>query len=312
MGASKFSIICFRITGRHRLITILLAFLIFIPSMVFSNSTMYGIQVYEYKDPKSAENRVNNLNQLGHDAFYRCEKTESGEMTCRVFVDQFETQAEAEEEATFLKKLDLIKDFTIYAIVDKPPPEKQKPTPPPPSPSKNASGAFQIHVGSFKIKTNADMLVNRLEKAGYKALMNYEMVNGKGYYYRVYISGYTSKGNAENAAQALKKSGIISSYTIKNSDERPSSATPKTTTIVQGKTFYLHIGSYQNLNNAEKMVQALQGQGQKAFFMTEELPDETWFRVYIGGFDNENAARKIGTEIQGKGLISYYKVIEIK
>ncbi|MBN1847910.1 MAG: SPOR domain-containing protein [Deltaproteobacteria bacterium] len=312
MGASKLPGIFFKPFTRAFLITILFIFFIFLPNPLRADSAMYGIQIDEYKDPKGAEDRVNSLKQLGHDAFYRCETTESGEMTCRVFVDQFETRTEAEEEAAFLKKLDLIEDFAIFVIIDKPPEKKPATKPPPVSPSKNPSDKYYIQVGSFRIKINADSLIHRLEKAGYKASMKYEAVNGKGNYYRVYISGYASDKDAQNAAQALKKSGIISGYVIKAGDE-PSFPSPQIPVdITMRDNFFLHIGSYQDLNNAEKIVEAIQGQGHKAFFIIEELSDGIWFRVYAGGLESENAARRLGTELQEKGLISYYTIIGIK
>ena len=307
---------------RNSFFIILLALFIITPHLLHSSPTMYGIQVDEFKDLESAESRVNSLKQLGHDAFYRCETVESGETTCRVFVDQFETQAEAEEEAAFLEKLDLIKNFSIYPIVDKPPLKEPKPAPstpstppisqssPTPSPFKSPVQAYHVQVGSFQDKTNADYLFERLKQAGYSASVQYETVKGKGNYYRVYVTGYESQKTAENAAQALKKSGIISGYAVRATDEKP----PVTSTRPKdgGNAFFLHVGSYQDRNNAEKLIQALKRQGNNAFFVAQELSTETWFRVYIDGFDNEKSALQVGTKLQAKGLISYYKIIGIK
>ena len=90
-----------------------------VPHITHANEIMYGIQVDEFNDSNSAENRVKALNQLGHNAFYRCESIENNKMLCRVFIDQYPTQKEAENEAEFLKKLELITNYSIRQIGEK-------------------------------------------------------------------------------------------------------------------------------------------------------------------------------------------------
>jgi cell division septation protein DedD len=303
---------------------------------------MYGIQVDEFDNAKSAEDRTNSLNQLGHNAFYQCTQSEDGKTHCRVFIDQFETRVEAEEEAEFLKKLELISNYTIRALDEasadassvtppaiKPsagPPEKplegqpsKEPMPvpsppiqmPQPEPVMNPGPveSYSIQVGSYREKVNAEDMIARLKQSGDAALMHYETVTGKGDFYRVYLKWYGSRSAAEKKAKSLQQAQIISDYIIQGSYETP--ASPPIRPTAHDKIYFLHVNSYQDDKNAEKNVQTINKQGYSAFFIAEEASEKTWFRVYVGRFNNEETASQAGEELKGKGLISYFQIVSI-
>jgi hypothetical protein len=110
-------------------------------------------------------------------------------------------------------------------------------------------------------------------------------------------------------ARVFRKLELISEYGIdpiyeeeKVSDKKPA---PKQ------KVFFLHIYSFSEKENAEKNVEILKAEGQKAFYVQEEVEGRDWYRVYIGEFSSERSARKLGSELVIKGVIPYFKPIEI-
>ena len=311
-----------------------------VPHITHANEIMYGIQVDEFNDSNSAENRVKALNQLGHNAFYRCESIENNKMLCRVFIDQYPTQKEAENEAEFLKKLELITNYSIRQIGEKVQtvkPDTVKPPAPKPKVAKpkviapqidksnmdkpkkgtpktdkpqaiSSTRGYDIQVGSYQEKTNAESLITRLKQAGYNAVYSYETVKGRGKFYRVIIKGYGSREDAQYDAESLKKARIISSYRVKASEKTDQGSALNSG---GGNVFFLHVHSFKNMANAKKNIQLLGSHGHKAFFIAETDSGETWYNIYIGEYNNEKAAQQVGMELQKKGIISSFKTIAL-
>jgi cell division protein FtsN len=128
------------------------------------------------------------------------------------------------------------------------------------------------------------------------------VIPGKGVWYRIYIERFSSKEAAEKEARILRELGLISSYIIRT--------LPSKNVGEQGRSekdspaYYLRVGSFKKQENAEKLVQDILGEGQKATRVREEVSGEKWFRVYIGGYDEEAEANKVGAQLKAKGLIS--------
>jgi cell division septation protein DedD len=204
----------------------------------------YGIQVASYQDLDAAVDRVNYLKRLGHNAFYRYEEVDNKGKWYRVYIEQFPSKEQAEQEASALKELELITDYEIKELNESkpaktkvkpqttqkkeemPPPksadksqeaEKTSPkqtTKPAPKPKKDrniSNVIFLLHVSSFKEKDNAAKKVRMLESAGQKAFFVEEELSG-GTWYRVYIGKYKTEKAARAAGESLKKTGHISYY----------------------------------------------------------------------------------------------------
>lgn len=181
---------------------------------------------------------------------------------------------------------------------------------------------YSIQIAATRDLDTAVKTVDEMGKLGHNAFYREETIVGKGRWYRVYVERYTSKGEAEKEAKALKSLGLISDYSIKalqGQENAPEAALPaalaKPTTPaapkkeIPGLIHYLHIGSFKEKSNAEGVVQNLVTHGYKAFSVEEDVSGEKWIRVYIGEFSDEKEARKTGAQLKEKGLITYFKTI---
>lgn len=287
------------------ILMILFAFPLFavsnIPVNTYSKELFYTIQLNSFKEVKPAEERVKELKKLGHNAFYRKETVEGKGDLYNVYIENYGSKEEAEKDAKVLKELNLISDYTVQMIEEK---------------SENDAGdkrqgpkGYYMRVSSLKDKVNAEKTLERLKKSGYDVFFRRETVKGKGVWYRVYIQGYKSKGEAEKDAKRLRESGLISGYALKPVSEGAKASTHKKND--GKKVYFLHVSSFKEKINAEQEVNALKGHGLKSFLVAEDVSGKKLFRVYIGEFDSENAARKVGSELAGKGIITYFKPFEI-
>ena len=163
----------------------------------------YSIQIGALESLENAESMVNNLKNLGHNAFYRYETKKGKGNWYRVYIERFGSRKEAEKEAKVLKNLDLISSYLIRAIEEK--------TQTAPLDSKDDKKVYYLHVNSFKQKANAEKKVKMLEKHGYKAFFLAEEISGENWF-RVYIGEYDNEKGARKIGLELKKRGIISYF----------------------------------------------------------------------------------------------------
>jgi len=163
----------------------------------------YSIQVGALESLENAESMVNNLKNLGHNAFYRYETKKGKGNWYRVYIERFGSRKEAEKEAKVLKNLDLISSYLIRAIEEK--------TQTAPIDSEDDKKVYYLHVNSFKQKANAEKKVKMLEKHGYKAFFLAEKISGENWF-RVYIGEYDNEKGARKIGLELKKRGIISYF----------------------------------------------------------------------------------------------------
>lgn len=214
-----------------------------------------------------------------------------------------------------------------------------------------AQGDYGIQVASYQDLDTAVKRVNYLKRLGYGAFYRYETVTDKGKWYRVYIAKYPTMEQAEEEASALKKLELISEYKIRELDtgeivrpgegvpsrpekevkveetpraplKKPEKKTPpekrpqpppkpKKIEKPSDVVFLLHVSSFKEEAHAAKKVRMLEGAGQKAFYVEEELSGGIWYRVYIGKYETEKTARAAGESLKKTGHISYYKPIKI-
>ena len=169
---------------------------------------------------------------------------------------------------------------------------------------------WSLQVGAFSEEANAADLKITLTNLGRHAFYRYESADGMGMFYRLYITGYSSLGEAIKDAKKLVESGVISSYSRVHSRE-PLSDIPSEPVKKEGKTYFIHVGDNKDEANAAENVAKLKEQGYKAIYILEKDTYDSWYRVYVGEFKDEDEARKKGMELLEKGLISYFKPVEI-
>ncbi|MBW1801727.1 MAG: SPOR domain-containing protein [Deltaproteobacteria bacterium] len=168
---------------------------------------------------------------------------------------------------------------------------------------------YSIQIGAYQKLESAVTMVNHLKNLGHDAFYREEKIKGKGRWYRVYIQKYHSKNEAQKEARAMKKLGLISDYIIKRISE--GKQPPVADNANRPDVFFLHVSSFKEKTNAEKKVKQIEGHGYKAFYLSEKVLGEDWYRVYIGEYENEEAARRIGVDLRNRAIISYFKIIKI-
>jgi cell division septation protein DedD len=287
----------------------------------------YTIHLLSLQEAEVAKAKVKEFNDLGYNAFYRQETTDGKTNIYNVYIERYPSRAEAEKEANVLKELALISEYDVRELSEntktniKNTDKEQKTVKPvvkraaqqtrnnkqDEKKSKQSAGGYYIKVSSLKEKNNAEDLVKKLQDSGYPAFFSYEEINGKDGWYRVYIDGYKSKGDAIKAGKKLKGSGIISGYEVRKSTDKIHIASIDSKD--EKKVYGLHISSYKESSHADEDIQRLTEYGLKAYLEETEVSGEKWFRVYAGDFPTEAEARKLGEELKKKGMISYFKPV---
>lgn len=269
---------------------------------------IFSIQLGYFLDKSKAEEKVNYLNGLGHNAFMVNSDTEDGGKVTVVFIEKFNTKQEAENEAKVLKELNLITGYSIQSMHGTP---STVPAPATKTPQKNIEDGYYIQVSALKDKNNAKEEVDEIKASGREAFLRYETIKDKGSWYRVYAGSYASEKEAVTDARAMKKAGLITSYYIKRFGKITEKPKPAAEKKDDNKVFFLHVSSYTEKPNAETDANRLKDLGLKAFFVKEDIAGVSWYRTYIGEFGDEETARRIGSELKEKGELDYFKPIEI-
>jgi len=176
-------------------------------------------------------------------------------------------------------------------------------------PPVQAKTLYSIRLGSYKDKAEAVKMLNELKKLGHNAFIKTVNLKDSGTWHRVYIERYNTRAEAVKEAKVFKKLELISEYGIDPIYEKENPEDKKP--LTKQKVFFLHIYSFEEKENAEKNVEILKTEGQKAFYVKEEIKGRDWYRVYIGEFSSEQSARQTGSALKEKGLIPYFKPIEI-
>ena len=90
-------------------------------------------------------------------------------------------------------------------------PQKRGVTPIPSS----STGVYSVQVGSFKNKTDANRLRNKLRKKKYKAFVILANLGDKGVWYRVRVGRFSDVEEAEKLAETLLKKEKIKGIVLK-------------------------------------------------------------------------------------------------
>lgn len=178
---------------------------------VYAEKRYYSIQVGAYQDINGARDMVSELKKLGHHAFFRKESIRNIGSWFRVYIEKYQTKAEAEKEGKVLKELGLISEYAVRLM---------EPPGPKPSPQKKGTKiVFFLHVSSFREKSNADSLANRLIAQGQKAFHVAETISGERWF-RVYIGEFGSEEEARNAGKDLREKGVIEYFKAIEIDQK--------------------------------------------------------------------------------------------
>jgi cell division septation protein DedD len=74
--------------------------------------------------------------------------------------------------------------------------------------------------------------------------------------------------------------------------------------------YALQIGSYQQMNEANAMIQKWKDRGYPAYLMIADIPDRgRWYRVRLGGFSNRDEANKYKREFEAQEQVETIVVL---
>lgn len=196
-----------------------------LPDISYAGKRLYSIQVGAYKDLASAAKKVDELEKLGHNAFYRHERVRGKGNWYRVYIEKYNSKREAKKEAVILKKLNLISAYSIRAVDIKSQTD--------PNQANHVQKAFFLHVSSFREKANADKKVQGLKDHGHKAFSLSEENLGKAWF-RVYIGKFDNEKEARKLGSKLKRRGLISYFKPIIIDKKDLSAKGASTKKIPG------------------------------------------------------------------------------
>lgn len=163
----------------------------------------YAIQLGAYQDVRAAEEKVNELKRLGHNAIFQKEMIQGKGVWYRVYIERFSSKEAAEKEARILRELGLISAYIVRSLPSEKEGERD-------SGGKDRS-AYYLRVGAFKKQENAENLVQDILREGQKATRVREEVSGEKWF-RVYVGGYDKEAEANNVGAQLKAKGLISGF----------------------------------------------------------------------------------------------------
>ncbi len=97
-----------------------LFFLLAMPFISSAEEPFFSISLGFSDKETSAGKQVDELLKAGHNAFYREETGEQGNTIYRIYIEKYSLKEDAESEARVLKELDLISDYTVREVREKP------------------------------------------------------------------------------------------------------------------------------------------------------------------------------------------------
>lgn len=80
-------------------------------------------------------------------------------------------------------------------------------------------GKYTLQVGSFQTAQDSSNLVKLLESKGESPFLRTVEIEGKGSWYRLYVGGFSSVAEAEDAGKILKDKKVIKSFIVANQIE---------------------------------------------------------------------------------------------
>ncbi len=139
--------------------------------------------------------------------------------------------------------------------------------------SQNTS-PYTIHIGSFRAKGNANLLVSKLRKEGILAFTSSVNIPGKGDWYRVFVSFYNTFEEAQNDALKLKKE----KHFYINAVNRP---------------YAIQVGLFDSNHELEKVESALWLKGYTPYSIPDRI-EKGKNRLLVGVFEStKDAAAQI-------------------
>jgi len=109
-------------------VIVIMAFILFTPATSSGETPFFSIALSRFSSEEAAKKEEAKLKNSGNNAFYRKEKNpESGKIEYHVYIERYSSIEEAIKEAKVLKDLELISDYLVKELADKPLEEEPAP-----------------------------------------------------------------------------------------------------------------------------------------------------------------------------------------
>ncbi|WP_286229741.1 N-acetylmuramoyl-L-alanine amidase [Neobacillus mesonae] len=188
-----------------------------------------------------------------------------------------------------------------------PAPQPAKPSTPaaPSKPADSLTGTvYEVMVGSFTSRENAEDRVAALKKIGTTGTIVTANISGKTWY-RVRVGSFSNHSQAEALLSKMEKAGYNDSFiVIENRNVMDSPSKPAET------VYEVMVGSFTSIENAEDRVPALKKIGTTGTIVTANISGKTWYRVRVGAFSSRSQADALLSKMEKAGYDDSFIVIE--
>jgi len=180
------------------------------------------------------------------------------------------------------------------------PPQEESEAPVQPAASDSSQAGdmerFQVQVGSFGNRENAEELVDQLTRLGHVAEVDI-VVRGPSELHRVRTGPYLERGDAERALNQISQTveSVRPVIVGATADAAPNSLT--------GSGFAVQVGSFASRDNALRLLDQLQNRDYEAFIHRDRAGSRTIWRVRVGPLGTRaEAAQRLQLLIDDAGM----------
>lgn len=292
------------------IILLLLISLVHVP-VAHGEDPFFSIALSKFSNEQDAEKEEAELNNSGHNAFYRKEKNPDKEsFEYQVYIEKYNTRDEAEKEALVLKDLELISDFTVKEVRETPQIIPEQNTPPVenntellpiPQPTETKEQTLKPDQGAEEKTTapESSPIINEpvtesppdtnTTKPEIKSPPAVDTVVNKT------EPAPKSEPKAEPEKKVTKPEPVIN-----HDDARLTEAS-------------LQVGAFKDEANAAALKIKLKNLGKNAFYRHESSGSKgEFYRLYITGYNSLREAIKDAKALVESGVISSYSRVHSK
>lgn len=170
---------------------------------VKQDAKSYYLKVGSLKEKANAEAIVKTLRDAGYHAFFNYETVKETGEWYKVYIDEYQSKADAERDAKKLVEAGIISGYEIKRATEKLGNAETK--------QKDINKIYSLHVASYKESSHADDDVFRLSGLGLKAFSRKTEVSGE-QWFRVYVGEFSEEKGAREKGSELAGKGVITYF----------------------------------------------------------------------------------------------------
>lgn len=165
----------------------------------------YYLQVSSLRQKENAEEIIKRLKDAGYNAFYNYETVKGKGNWYRVYIDEYRSKGDAEQDAKKLMQSGTISSYEVKHSTENIHAAEQA--------RSDEIKVYSLHTASYRESSNADSDVFRLSEMGIKAFSVKADISGE-QWFRVYVGEFSDENEAKKVGDELLKQGIITYFKI--------------------------------------------------------------------------------------------------